>query len=489
MPRLRPLQEFALDETRKALRKSRKVILMAGTGFGKTVIAAKIIKNILDNGKSVVFIVDRIVLANQTSNMLVDYSIPHGVIQSQNERFDIDKRAQVCSIQTLKLRGCPQADVIIIDEAHVLHKEHIAIMERNPNAYILGLTATPYTKGLGKHFDFHIEPVPVKILIKEKYLVPFDIYGPSIADLSKLKVVAGDYSEKSLSEAYDKVDIVGDVVKTWQKITPNRKTIVFGVNVAHIKHLVTQFQEAGVSAVEINYRQTEDERNEALRSFTHGDVMVLCSVEVATKGFDCPAVEVAVLAVATKSMVKWTQTTGRALRLFEGKEKAYILDLGGNAERLGFPDDYEFTELDTGKKRKSSESKSEIALPKKCPSCDFIKPVGVRTCPACGFTPEFKKDVEVEDAELEKLKRKARSEYTIEQKQSFLAQLNKYASERNYKMRNGCYGFSIMTYKEKFGSRPGNKLDWYAIEPVGEEVTNFITYKNIKYAKGKGKNE
>jgi superfamily II DNA or RNA helicase len=461
---------------------------MAGTGFGKTIVAAQIIKNVLNNGKSVVFIVDRIVLANQTSNVLVNYEIPHGVIQSQNERFDIDKRAQVCSIQTLKLRGCPQADMIIIDEAHVLHKEHIAIMKRNPDAYILGLTATPYAKGLGKHFDFHIEPVPVKKLIEEKYLVPFDIYGPSIADLSRLKVVAGDYTEKTLSEAYDKVDIVGDVVKTWQRLTPGKKTIVFGVNVAHIKHLVTQFQAEGISAVEINYRQTEEERTSALVSFTEGNTMVLCSVEVATKGFDCPAVEVAVLAVATKSMIKWTQTTGRALRIYPGKEKAVILDLGGNAERLGFPDDFEFEELDRGKKKKNGEAKKVEILPKKCPSCDFIKPMGVRECPACGFIPEFKKDVEVEDGELEKLKRKARSLYTVEEKQSFLSQLNTFASEHNFKAgKNGCYGWALKSYEKKFGCSPSSKLVWNRREPLGEEVRGWAKHLLIAYSHSKEK--
>lgn len=488
MPSLRPLQEYMLNEVRKAMRETKRVVLMAATGSGKTVIAAKIIKNVLDNGKSVVFIVDRIVLANQTSNVLVNYSIPHGVIQSQNERFDIDQRAQVCSIQTLKLRGCPKADVIIIDECHVLHKEHIAIMERNPEAYILGLSATPYSKGLGKYFDRHIEPVPVKKLIEEKYLVPFDIYGPSIADLSRLKVVAGEYTEKSLSETYDKVDIVGDVVKTWQRLTPDKKTIVFGVNVAHIKHLVEQFKSVGVSAVEINYQQTEEEREAALVSFTEGSVKVLCSVEVATKGFDCPEVEVAVLAVATKSMIKWTQTTGRALRLYPDKEKAIILDLGGNAERLGFPDDYEFTELDTGKKKKNGEAKKEERLPKKCPSCDFIKPIGVRECPACGFIPEFKKDVDVEDAELEKLKRKAKSQYTLEQKESFLSQLNTYAASKGFKQgKNGVYGWAIHAYVEKFGSAPPNKIEWNGRESIGEEVRNFITYKAIKYANRRNK--
>ena len=384
MPQLRPLQELMLNETRTAMSKHKRVILMAATASGKTIIAAQIIKNALAKGKTVVFIADRIVLINQTSNVLLKYNIPHGIIQAQNERFDISQPAQVCSIQTLKLRGCPQSDVIIIDEIHCLYSEHIKIMNENPNAYILGLTATPFTKGLGKYFDMHIEPVPIKKLIAEKYLVPFDIYGPSITDLSALKIVAGEFTEKSLSAAYDKVDIVGDVVKTWQRITPGKKTIVFGVNVAHVKHLVEQFKLVGVSAVEINYRQTEEERNEALYSFMEGDTTVLCSVEIAVKGFDDPATEVVVMAVATRSITKWIQCTGRALRTYPGKEKAYILDLGGNTERLGFPDEHIFTELDTGKKPKKSEVKPKERTPKACPSCDFIKPIGVRTCPACG---------------------------------------------------------------------------------------------------------
>jgi DNA repair protein RadD len=481
---LKPLQEYSLNEIRKAMSRSKRIIYMAATGMGKTVIAAQIVKNALAKGKRVIFIADRIVLCNQTSDVFLQYGINHGVIQSQNERFDISRQAQVCSIQTLKLRGCPKADLIIIDEVHVLHKAHIKIIEENPDAYVLGLTATPYTVGLGKYFDFHIQPVTVKKLIEEKYLVPFDIYGPTIADLSKLKVRAGEYTEESLSDVYDKADIVGDVVHQWKKICPDKKTIVFGVNIAHIKHLTERFNGQEISCVQINAYQTEEERTQALESFINGPVKVLCSVEVATKGFDCPEVEVAVLAVATKSMIKWTQTTGRALRTCNGKEKAIILDLGGNAARLGFPDDYEFFGLDDGKKKEKKPPPKKEKLPKVCPSCDFLKPVGVHVCPACGFAPERIKDIETAEGDLYKLQRKAKKEYTIEQKQNFLAQLNQYAEERSMKRSpKGIYGFAIYAYADKFGSQPSGKIDWSARAPVGEEVKKFMTWRNIRWAK------
>jgi DNA repair protein RadD len=481
---LMPLQQHMLDETRNAFRTSKRIILKAGCGAGKTVIAAQITKNALEKGKTVIFIADRIVLCNQTSDVFKKYGIPHGVIQAHNPRFDIEKPVQVCSIQTLKLRGCPKSDIIIIDECHVLHDAHKEIMAENPDSYVLGLTATPYAKELGKYFDGYIEPVPVKQLIAENYLVPFDIFGPTIADLSKLKIKAGEFTEESLSETFDKVDIIGDVVGTWKKITPGRKTIVFGVNVAHIKHLAEEFQKAGISACQINAYQTEEERQEALESFTLRNTTVLCSVEVATKGFDCPSVEVAVLAVATKSMIKWTQTTGRAFRTFPGKERAVILDLGGNCERLGFPDDYEFFGLDDGKKKKKSEAVKKERLPKACPSCDFIKPVGVRTCPACGFTPDFKQDVEVEDGELKKLQRKAKKEYSIEEKLKWIAMLNQYAADRGMRQgKNGCFGWALHSYKKKFGCWPSGKVDWSARMPVEGEVKSFITHLNIAYAK------
>ena len=486
---LKPLQKVMLHDTREAFRESKRIILQAATGSGKTIIATQIVKNALERGKTIMFIADRIVLCNQTSDKFLQYGIPHGVLQAQNERFDINQPVQVCSIQTVAKRGVNKADLIIIDEAHVLHQAHIKIMNENPDAYVLGLTATPYTKGLGKHFDRHIEPVTMKQLIANNYLVPFEIYGPSIADLSKLKVRAGEFTEESVGEVFDKADIIGDVVKTWLKICPGKKTIAFGANIAHLKHMAEQFNRAGIKADQINAYQPDEERDEILKGFMEGDTTVMCSVEVLTKGFDFPAAECAILAVATRSMTKWVQTTGRALRTSPGKEKAIILDFGGNCERLGFMDDFSFLALDDGKKKQSKSDKEKVVKkPKACPSCDFIKPVGVHTCPACGFTPEVKKDVEVSAGDLEKLQRKAKRDYTIEDKSEFIAQLNQYAADHNMRPgKGGCYGWAIFAFKDKFGVVPSGKINWAARAPVGDEVKRFITHRNIKYAKSRAK--
>jgi len=152
--------------------------------------------------------------------------------------------------------------------------------------------------------------------------------------------------------------------------------------------------------------------------------------------------------------------------------------LGGNCERLGFPDEYEFLQLDDGKKHDSKNKKKERPeqLPKACPSCAFIKPAGTRKCPACGFVPDFIQDVEVSEGELKKLKRKTNRDYTKEEKQSFFNQLNQYCHDKGWSN-----GAASHKYKEKFGVWP-NAMQKDKYEPVGKEVKGFITHLNIAYA-------
>lgn len=478
---LRPLQKIALEACRDSFRKTKRFILKATCGFGKTILASYFIKKAVAKEIKCLFVVDRIVLAEQTSRVFNHYGITHGIIQADNPEYFPDRMVQIGSIQTLNRRDIDKYGLILIDECHCHHDAHTKLFESNKDAFIIGLSSTPYAKDLGKYYEFFIEPVTVKEMVKQKELVPFEIYAPPIADLTKLKIGNGDYTEESLSEAYDKVDIVGDVVKTWKKLTPNKKTIVFGVNVAHIKHLSKVFNQAGVKACQINAYQGKAERKEALDGFIYGDIKVLCSVEVATKGFDCPSVEVVALAVATKSNMKWEQTTGRGFRLSSGKDKCIILDFGGNAERLGFPDDYNLVKLDDGTKHNSKTKIKERPeqKPKNCPSCDFVKAPGIRKCPACGFLPDFIEDVETSEAELKKIQRKTNRVYTKEEKQSFFNQLGQYCKNKGWSS-----GAASHKYKAKFGVFP-NAMEKNRYEPVGQEVMKFIQYQNIRYAKSR----
>ncbi len=490
---LYPLQNRIVEACREEMRKHKKIILQAATGLGKTIISTWIIKQVVKRDLKVLFVCDRISLINQTSNVFSDYGLLHGIFQADNPLFAPDLQIQIGSIQTLARRKQRDYDFIIFDEIHSFFKAHESILKHNPDAFVLGLSATPFTKGLGKYFEIHIEPVPMRELINQGYLSDFEIFGPDTIDLTGVRTVRGDYRDDDLSKAADKPKLVADVVTTWEKLSNNKKTIVFAVDVAHGRHLEKEFLKRKINAKEINgymQKEGEDGANQIIQDFRDNKIKVLISVEMIVKGFDVPDVECIVFATATKSPIKWIQACGRGLRSFPGKTICRILDHGSNAERLGFPDEYEFLKLDDGKHQRSkSKEKDRLPkLPKKCPSCDFLKPATVHKCPACQFQPEFIQEVETTEGELKKLKRKARKEFTLKDKQSFLSQLNQYASEKGFlEGKNGCYGWALHKYKTKFGSEVPSHLDWGAKEPVQIEVKKFIRYCNIKYAHSRKK--
>ncbi len=65
---LRPHQAQAITEIRTSYQTGHKrPVLQAVCGFGKTLCAVDMIKQAIDKGKRVCFIVDRIILIEQTS--------------------------------------------------------------------------------------------------------------------------------------------------------------------------------------------------------------------------------------------------------------------------------------------------------------------------------------------------------------------------------------------------------------------------------------
>lgn len=486
--RLYPVQKKIITACRNEFKKHKRIILMAATGLGKTILSTWIIKQAIQKHKRVLFCCDRISLINQTSAVFDQYGIQHGIFQADNPLYAPEMNVQIGSVQTLARRKQREYDLIILDEIHSFYKSHIKILNHNPDAYVLGLTATPFTRSLGKYFDTHIEPVPMKDLIRDGYLSKFEIYGPAQIDLTGVKTVAGEYKEDDLAKAADKPKLVADVVETWMKIAKGRKTIVFCVNVAHGRSLEKEFRRRRVACREINGympKEGEDGANQIIEDFRSNKLNVLISCEILVKGFDVPDVTCVQFATATKSPIKWIQACGRGLRVFHGKDNCIILDHGSNAERLGFPDEFEWLALDDGKKQESKNKKHEKPAKerKPCPSCAFLKPISVQKCPACGFVSKYIKPIETEDGELKKLQRKAKSKYTLAEKQSFLAQLNQYASEKGFNQgKGGCYGWAIHAYVAKFGCSPSSKINWSKREPTRQEVIKWIQHLFIKKA-------
>ena len=120
--KLRDYQETAIEQLKKALLEgARRPVVQAPTGAGKTVIAAAIVNMARQKDRRVLFCVPALSLIDQTIERFRANSIfDVGVIQGQHELTDGRQPVQVCSVQTLARRKIPPADLVIVDECHVM---------------------------------------------------------------------------------------------------------------------------------------------------------------------------------------------------------------------------------------------------------------------------------------------------------------------------------------------------------------------------------
>ena len=210
------------------------------TGSGKTATAASVINSALGKGRRVIFTVPAISLITQTINSFRRDGITDiGVMQGQHELTDADQPVQICSVQTLARRKIPPASLVIVDEAHVVYDLYSRWFN-NPDwkdTTFIGLSATPWTKGLGKLWDHLVIGATTQDMIDKGHLCKFKVFAPSKPDLEGIKTVAGDYDLTGLDKAMNKTQITADIVKNWIEKGEDRPTLCFAVNRAHAANI------------------------------------------------------------------------------------------------------------------------------------------------------------------------------------------------------------------------------------------------------------
>lgn len=475
---LRDYQHRALDELRGELRAGRRrLILQLATGGGKTSIAAEMIRCALDKGKRAMFVADRIKLIDQASDRLDAEGIPHGVIQGDHWRTDFSKPAQVASVQTIARRKIPDFDLVIIDEAHVLYKGHLDLFKRWDNVPMIGLSATPWARGLGKYFHGNVVGATTRELIDLGFLVEPRVFAPSSPDLHGVQIKRGDYDVGQLGTASNKPKLVADIVETWMKHGRGRLTMAFAVNVAHSLAIVESFQRAGVRAEHVDGYMPQEDVKAGFDRLRRGDIEILSSVDLASRGVDIPEVSCGIMARPTKSLMLHVQQVGRLIRAHPGKVDAVVLDHAGNTERLGFVTDDLPTELDDGTKKAKNPEERKEPLPKKCPACHAMKPAKAHKCPECGFAPKTQpRGIEQEAGELVEVGRKKGKIATADKKVLY-AELLGYAREKGMKD-----GWAYYAVRDLCGSAPRDRLK---AMPPSPATMNLIRHLHIKRAKGR----
>jgi superfamily II DNA or RNA helicase len=484
--RLRDYQRDGLDSLREGIKQGHRAqLLYAPTGAGKTEIAIALMEYSRRMGRRSAMIMDRIVLCNQTSTRLDSYGIEHGVLQASHWRYRPAERIQVCSAQTLeKRKSFPGLDLLIVDEAHQIRKATAKFIDAHPTIKVIGLSATPFTKGLGNVFTNVVNTVTTKDLVDTGMLVPLKVFIAREIDMSGAKKIAGEWSDAEATERG--IKITGDVVNEWIKKTHEiygraRKTIVFAASVAHGADLASKFNEAGYNFVPISYMDTDEYKKEVFEDFAKPDTRIngLIAVDILTKGFDVPDVCIGISARPfSKSLSSHIQQMGRVMRMHPSKDFAVWIDHGGNYVRFREDWDSIYAEgagdLDDGREKPKKEPTVKEKEAAKCPRCGSIWG-NSDICSHCGFKRERRGNIIEKVGELVELEGKTVSKVD---KQTFYSELLYMVKNRGYKE-----GWAAWKYKEKFGVFPRALEKTERIPSM--QTLNWLKSKAIAFAKAR----
>ncbi len=400
---LRPYQDAALAALSLGFaRGCRRQVLVLPTGAGKTTVAAHMIRRALakvSRQNAVLFVAHRTELIDQCSARLDANGIDaHGVIMASHPRHRPFAPVQVASIDTLAVRPTlsPAPLLIVADECHraVGARQARVICDLYANAATVGLTATPWRldgRGLGRVFDTLVIGSSYAELIRDGYILDPVVYAPWRPSLRGVAVdESGDYDAEALARVVNRAQTIADMVAVWQARAGGARTVAFAASIEHSRHIVAAFNSAGVIAEHVDGTTPGEERAAILARLARGETTLVSNYGVLTEGWDCPSVEVCILARPTKSLALYMQCVGRVLRpsTGTGKARALVLDFAGCVLDHGWPTadrDWSLADRDAqGPKRQGGGEDGEDLQIAICPACFAARLDRGAACPECG---------------------------------------------------------------------------------------------------------
>lgn len=427
---LRPYQQTLKAEIYAAWNAGFKnVLLQKPTGMGKTKTFCSITLDMAIDPKgprlATAICVHRKELVQQISLTLAEEGITHNIIAPRNvvlgivaaqrtllkkQFYNYTAPVSVVSVDTLNARieshhkeWAKSIKLWVVDEAaHVLRENKWGrAINYFPNAIGLGVTATPERldkRGLGTHadgvFDIMVNGPSSRWGIEHGFLSKYKIAVPVSDYQGFLKKASdsSDYSKEAMMLASVNSQIVGDVVKNYQKFAAGKQAILFATDIGTGEKMEKQFRDAGIAAKLLTGDTNDKERLQALIDYRERKTQVLLNIDLFDEGLDVPGIECVIMARPTMSLGKYLQMIGRGLRPMKGKPYCIIIDHVGNVQEHGLPDEFRSWTLDRITKRRTKTNLIRICGNHECNSpYDRI----LTECPYCGEEiprPGFRND-------------------------------------------------------------------------------------------------
>lgn len=401
---LRPRQEESVTKCIDALNTKGNTLLVAATGYGKTVVTSDIIGKMKSDKTLVIQHRDELTNQNLGTFNRINPGIPTSIVNGDNKDYSgnaIFTMAQTMSREK-NLWNLPPIDLCVIDEAHhAASDSYLKIIEHartlNPKMKVFGVTATPNRgdgKTLGTIWNNCADQVHIGELIMTGLLVPPVTYQIDLGYNDKLKEVRqtmNDFNMQDVEDIMNKQAHNKSVVKHWMDKAGDRKTIIFCSTVAHGESVLDEFMNSNINAELITGETPEAERKEIYENYDYGNTQVLISVMVLTEGFDSQPTSCVILLRPSSYKSTMIQMIGRGLRIvdpekFPGVDKrdCIVLDFGISSSLHGTLEQ-EVNLLAVDKKDKNSSPH------KTCPECSAEVPLASLECPLCEYSFQNKR--------------------------------------------------------------------------------------------------
>ena len=329
----------------ESLRAQGKTIalLTHATGTGKTIVAIEDARRL---GGRTLFLAHRRRLVRQAARALREQwpEVEIGIFMG-NQR-DVESHNIVGSIQSvaenLHLFDPHTFRYLVIDEAHHASADtYRSVLAHFAPDFILGLTATPERadgQSVLEIFRDSAHRLTLEEAVRLGELVPIRCFRVETSiDLSRVRFNQVQYNRWDLEERIQVPARDRLIVQTYCDHVPGRKAVAFCVNVRHGEELARTFREQGVPAESVSGRMNEVQRQAILNRFERGEIHVLCACDILNEGWDCPSIEVLLMARPTLSKVLYLQQLGRGTRKSPGKECLIAIDFVDNASRYNAP--------------------------------------------------------------------------------------------------------------------------------------------------------
>lgn len=337
-----------------------------------TVVASEIARLGAAKGSRTLFVVHRRELVRQAIDTLEE-AVPGMSIGVEAAGWPSMPWAllQVGMVQSIARRKeTVDPDIVIWDEAH--HARATTwetTIARFPRAKHIGLTATPERrdgKGLGEHFAEMIHGPSIKELVAAGWLAPTrTMTVPVGLDLSGVPTDKyGEYQRKAAGERVTDTVVVG-AANAYCKHAMGRPAIFFGIHRNHSKRVCAELRERGVRAEHVDGDDPSGRRDRIMNALRTGGLDVVGNCDLISEGFDAPACEVVILGARTKSVTRYLQMAGRAMRPGPGKT-ALVLDCAEIVHELGLPDEERAWSLEDGIDESQDRGKTQ---PRRCANC------------------------------------------------------------------------------------------------------------------------